>query len=40
MLYYPAAEHTLPRNMKENSRRGLETNTKGSACLQEKAWKL
>ena len=36
----PAAEHTLQRNMKENSRRGLRTNTKGSACLQEKAWKL
>ena len=36
----PAAEHTLQRNMKENSRRGLKTNTKGSACLQEKAWKL
>ena len=36
----PAAEHTLQRNMKENSRRGLKTNTTGSACLQEKAWKL
>ena len=36
----PAAEHTLQRNMKENSRRGLKTNTKGLACLQEKAWKL
>ena len=36
----PAAEHTLQRNMKENSRTGLKTNTKGSACLQEKAWKL
>ena len=37
-----AAKHTLQRNMKENSRRGLKTNTKGSACLQEKAgvWHL
>ena len=34
----PAAEHSLQRNMKENSRRGLlKTNTKGLACLQEKA---
>ena len=36
----PAVEHTLQRNMKENSRRGLKTNTRGSACLQGKAWKL
>ena len=40
LIFPPAAEHTLQRNMKENSRRGLKTNTKGSACLQEKAWKL
>ena len=40
LIFPPAAEHTLQRNMKENSRRGLKTNTKGSACLQEEAWKL
>ena len=40
LIFSPAAEHTLQRNMKENSRRGLKTNTKGSARLQEKAWKL
>ena len=35
-----AAERTLQQNIEENSRRGLKTNTKGSACLKEKAWKL
>ena len=32
----PAAEHTLQRNMKENSRRGLKTNTKGRPVYKEK----
>ena len=40
LIFPPAVEHTLQRNVDENSRRGLKTNTKGSACLQEKAWKL
>ena len=39
-----AAEHTLQltlqRNMTENSRRALKTNTKESAFLQEKSLKL
>ena len=36
----PAVEHTLQRNIEENPRRGLKTNTKGSTCLQELKKKL
>ena len=36
LIFPPAAEHTLQRNMKENSRRGLKTNTKGRPVYKEK----
>ena len=37
LICLPAAEHTLQRNMKENSRRGLKTNHEGIGLFARKS---